>query len=374
MIDVIVVGAGPIGAYTAFQLANRGFEVLVLEKQSRPGLNIICSGVISKTAYRRYELPGAAILTEVDSFTIISPRGQCLEYVHPETLAYVVDRSVFDTELVEMVRNRGVRILFNQEVRTVEQNTDVCTVHAGNRQYQSQYVILATGVNYHLHRLVGLSRPPHHLIGAQVEMDYCPATDAVQIHMGRDIAPGSFGWVIPLNNRRSRIGLLVAKNGQEFLNHLLKTRIYPLLNQEPSECVINLKSIAHGPVEKSVNQRVAAVGEAAGQIKTTTGGGISFGLLCSEILCEKLSRSLKNGNNLEEYDLDWHSVLMPEINIGFKTRQMAEKLDDETLEKLFNFVKKNRFWVNTLIPRVHFDHHADLLYYCLETFRFLLKK
>ncbi len=374
MTDVIIIGAGPIGAYTAFQLASRGFDVIALDKQPKPGLNIICSGVIGKTAYKRYELPGAAIQTEIDAFTIISPQGQRLEYVHPETLAYIVDRSIFDAELVELARNKGARIMFNHEVIAVEQNGPECTVTTVNRSYKSRYLIIATGVNSRLHRTIGLARPPHYLLGAQIETDYYTRSESVQIHLGRDIAPGSFGWVIPLNNRRSRIGLLVHKDAQAKLNHMLQTRVYPHMDRKPKECTISMKPIAYGPAPCTVNKRVASVGEAAGQVKTTTGGCISFGLLCSEILCEKLSRSLKKGDGLEEYDLEWHSVLMPELKIGLDTRRMAEKLDDETLEKLFDFVKKNRFWVKTLVPRVNFDHHSDLLYYCLETFKFLLKK
>lgn len=374
MHDVIVIGAGPVGAYTAFQLTDRGYDVVLLEKKPSAGQHIVCSGVIGKTAFQRYELPRAAILTKIDAFTIFSPQGQRLEYIHPDTLAYVVDRAVLDRYLVARAQKRGARVLFNQPVTQIEQTADQCQVHAAGNSYRGRFVILATGVNYRLHGLAGLSRPPDFLLGAQLDLNFKPSSAAVQIHLGREIAPGSFGWVIPLTEDRSRVGLLVQKNARAYLKKMLATRVYPQMERKPRKNRILVKPIAYGPVERSVHHRIAAVGEAAGQIKTTTGGGIAFGLLCSEILCDKLHQAFKNGDHLQDYNLEWHSVLMSEINIGYKTRQMAEKLDDLRLENLFNFVKKNRFWVNTLMPRVHFDHHTDLLYYCLETFRFLLKK
>jgi geranylgeranyl reductase family protein len=371
--DVIVIGGGPIGSYTAFRLADRGLSVAVLEKEADAGLNAICSGVIGKAAYKKYHLPRAAILTEIDSFNFVSPQDQRLEYIHPESLAYVVDRRIFDRTLIKQARGKGAEIHFGQEVRELTSRPHDNRIRTQNREYQARIVVLATGVNHRLHKMAGLDDPPAFLYGSQVEIPFAGQSRSVEIHLGKNIAPGSFGWVIPINNRVSRIGVILDQKGAAWLNKMLEERIYPRSSHRVPRARIIVKPIVYGPLKKSVHNRILAVGEAAGQVKTTTGGCISFGLLCSEILVDKLEQTLDNGNHLDDYDLEWHSTLMPELNIGFEVRQVAARMTDENLEQFFSFIKKNRYWVDALVSRVNFDHHSDLLYYCMESFKFLMK-
>jgi len=371
--DVIVIGAGPIGSYTAFRLADRGLSVAILEKNADTGLNTICSGVIGKAAYKKYGLPREAVLTEIDSFNFVSPEGQRLEYVHPETLAYVVDRRLFDRALLGRARSKGADIHFHREVRELVPRPYDVLVRTREFEYQARAVILATGVNHQLHKMAGLDEPQAFLYGSQVEIPFINPSRSVEIHLGKKVAPGSFGWVIPINNRVSRIGVVVDQKGTNWLRKMLEERIYPRMSHRPSHARIYVKPIVHGPLKKSVEGRVMAVGEAAGQVKTTTGGCISFGLLCSEILVDKLEQTLDNDNRLREYDLEWHSTLTPEVNIGFDVRRVAQKMTDENLERFFSFIKKNRYWVDALVTRVNFDHHSDLIYYCMESFKFLMR-
>lgn len=371
--DVIIIGAGPIGSYTAFRLAERGLSVAILEKNSDNGLNAICSGVIGKAAYKKYNLPREAILTEIDSFNFVSPEGQRLEYLHPETLAFVVDRRLFDKALLNRARSKGAVVHFLHEVRELEPRPHDVLVRTKYYEYQARAVVLATGISHHLHKMAGLDEPQAYLYGSQVEIPFISQSRSVEIHLGKKFAPGSFGWVIPINNRVSRIGVVVDQKGTGWLKKMLEERICPRMSHRPLQTRIFVKPIVHGPLKKSVEGRVMAVGEAAGQVKTTTGGCISFGLLCSEILVDKLEKTLDNENRLQEYDLEWHSTLMPELNIGFDVRRIAQKMTDENLERFFSFIKKNRYWVDALVSRVNFDRHSDLLYYCMESFKFLMK-
>jgi digeranylgeranylglycerophospholipid reductase len=370
--DVIVVGAGPIGSFTAARLADRGLSVAIMEKQPEAGLNVICSGVIGKHPFKKYSLPRESILSEIDSFTFVSPQGQRLEYVHSESMAYVVDRSLFDRTLVERAKESGVSVLLGYDVRDIRPRPYDNLVLARDREFQAAVVILATGVDHRLHQMAGLENPPAYLYGSQVEIPFPSPSRSVEIHLGRSIAPGSFGWVIPVNNRTSRIGVIVDQKGPAWLKKMLDERIATLVRHKLPKCRIAVKPIVYGPLKKSVHDRVLAVGEAAGQVKTTTGGSISFGLQCSEILVDKVERFFDNGSRIDEYDLEWHSTLMPELNMGFEVRRVAQKITDENLERFFSFVKKNRHWVDSLVSRVNFDHHSDLLYYCIESFKFLM--
>ena len=108
-------------------------------------------------------------------------------------------------------------------------------------------------------------------------------------------------------------------------------------------------------------------------MKTTTGGGIFYGFLCSEIAVDKLTGTLRDGKDLRDYEVTWHSALASELDIGVRLRKIASTLKNKDIENLFDFVKKHRFWVDLLVPRINFDYHSSFIYFCLKSFSSLLK-
>jgi len=373
--DVAVIGAGPIGSYTAYQLVDKGFDVCLIDAKQNIGKNVICTGVISKEAFRRYDLPSESILSRIDSFVFISPQGQRLEYIHPDVLAYVVSREIFDKALLALAQKCGADVYLHQQIITIEHSSQYYRLRSKDKKYRARAVVLATGVNYGLHTSLGLSTPPGFLYGSQVELPSSSPNQSsrIEIHISQSFAPGSFGWVVPISNDHSRFGVIVEKAATLGLERMLKERLH-FSSSRFDKMRIKQKPIAYGPIERSVRDKILAVGEAAGQVKTTTGGGIFYGLLCSEIAVDKLQRTLKSGYSLKDYEITWRTALVPELDIGRRMRESAQSLSDNTIEKLFKFVKQHRFWVELLVPRINFDYHSNFLFYCLNSFESFLKK
>ncbi|MEO0142767.1 MAG: hypothetical protein ABIL15_05375, partial [candidate division WOR-3 bacterium] len=238
--------------------------------------------------------------------------------------------------------------------------------------YYARSVVIATGIDYNLQVQTGLGKPDKFLHGAQIELPLSLDNSRIEIHLSQKFAPGSFGWIVPSGKNWARVGLLVDNQPRLYLKRMLEERIdgCAICNLKKE---LKTKLIANGPIKRSVKGRIIAVGEAAGQIKTTTGGGISFGLLCSEIAVDKMTRVLKGKGKLEDYEMTWRSILKPEFDIGREIRLISHKLSDEALERLFSFVKKNRFWVKFLLPKINFDFHSDLLSFCLRSFSLVLR-
>lgn len=122
--DVVVVGAGPIGSYTAYQLVDKGFDVCVLDEKERIGKEVICAGVVSKEAFKRYDLPSESILSRIDSFTFVSPSTQRLEYKHPDVFAYVVSREKFDDRLLKLAKRCGADVRLRQRVTEIKESSN----------------------------------------------------------------------------------------------------------------------------------------------------------------------------------------------------------------------------------------------------------
>jgi len=370
--DVIVVGAGPVGSYTAYQLADKGFDIALVDAKKEIGSNIICAGVISKEAFKRYDLPGDSILSRIDTATFVSPSGRHLVYQPKKIFSYIVCRRTFDHGLFRLATSVGCDVHLQHKVTSVRKAKDHYTVIAGRKHLRTRAIVLATGINYDLHDKAGLSKPNHFIYGSQIELPMVHTGNEIEVHLGQDIAPNSFGWVIPAGEHATRIGVLTTRKGKTFLKRLLEKRLHIPINKL-NEKELQLKPIAYGGAKRTAKDKILAVGEAAGQVKTTTGGGIFYGLLCSEIAVDKMSQTLKNGKDLADYDLTWHSALASELDIGMNLRKIASTLKDEDIENIFEFVKKHRFWVDLLVPRINFDFHSSFIYFCLKSFGSLLK-
>ncbi|MGQ9816809.1 MAG: geranylgeranyl reductase family protein [bacterium] len=370
--DIIVVGGGPVGSYTAQRLSQNGFDVCVLEQKSVIGDDVVCTGLISKESFQRYELPTESILTRILSFSFISPRRQVLKYTHPDIFAYVVNRSIFDKKLAERAQHAGVRYWLGVRVDSIEESVGYYRVCANGKSWKGRSVVIATGVNYKLQRKLGLGKPKQFLYGSQIELPRDGDDTDIEIHISGHYIPNSFAWVAPVNRKMARVGMILEKRGKGYLQRFIKERLnfnnYPNLEQG-----IAVKPIAYGPINKSATGKIIVVGEAAGQVKTTTGGGIFMGLFCADIAVEKITKALQKGTTIKDYDITWRSALSSELEIGRKVRQVASQFNDRIIERLFTFIKHNQIWVDFLTPRINFDFHSDLFYYCLKAFTFLLK-
>ena len=127
--------------------------------------------------------------------------------------------------------------------------------------------------------------------------------------MGRSVAPGAFGWKIPLGHGRVRVGLMCWEEPRPYFSALLQ-RVAPGL--ERGEAKFRQKAIGQMPVGNCVAERVVAIGEAAVHVKTSTGGGIYFGLLSAEMAAEVILRAFQKGDfsvhTLGEFERFWRTA------------------------------------------------------------------
>ena len=127
---------------------------------------------------------------------------------------------------------------------------------------------------------------------------------------------------------------------------------------------LQVKPIAQGIVSKTFRDRVLVVGEAAGQVKTTTGGGVYFGLLCAEIAGNVINDAFKEGDFSERrfsvYEKQWKSQIGKEIRLGTAARTLCGKMKDRQIEKIFNVVQSDGFF-DYIAKHADFDWHGSFV-------------
>ncbi len=367
--DIVVIGAGPAGLHAAHQLAAGGLDVVLLESRKGIGDGAICSGVIGEEAFERFALPTSAVITELRWIQAISPRGKKLEHQTDTSLARVVEKAAFNRALGERAAAAGVDIRLGYYVGSIEHQKDsvVLGIRAGDddwRKLRTRMAVIASGVNGSLNRMLGLSRPSQLLRAMQADLalnDGDPSGPTM-IYVGRAVAPGAFGWKIPMGGGRARVGVMTTDNPKPYFKKLVH-RIAP--DCDESQLVSSQKAIAQAPVGRCFTERVLAIGEAAGHVKTSTGGGIYYGLMSAEFAATVILRAFRKGDFtapvLSDFERYWRAAFGSELLVGFLAREIAARFPDILIEKIFASAAASNFIVR-LDGKLKFDwHHKALL-------------
>lgn len=366
MHDVLVVGAGCVGSYLARLLAEEGLDVLVLEKDQKVGDSVNCSGIIGREAFSFADLPTQAIQSELRAFRVFGPSRGSVAYRPPEPLGYIVDRVRFDQGLAERAMQSGAVYALGNWVEEVEPGPDSVSlrVRSGEEEMQvrGRVCVLATGFGGKFFHRLSFGRIDAWIQGVQLEADI-DNVENTEIYLGRAVAPGSFAWVVPVGNGRCKVGLLARVGGGDFLRRFMES---PPIARRLKVWDGSMKAslLPLGWLPKTCSDRLMVVGEAAGQVKLTTSGGIYYGLLCAEI-AKKVLKSAFRMNDFTEsmlaaYDAEWRGKLEPERATGMIFRKVIAKMSDRQIDALIQVTQ-----VDGIIPLANrmfrFDWHAPLL-------------
>ena len=369
MRDVAVVGAGPAGLYAAYRLASAGLGVTVFDAQESVGENAVCSGVIGEEAFVRFGLPARTVVNRIYAIRAVSPAGRTLEYGSATPLARVVDKAEFNRDLASLARSAGAELCSGRLVESIAREKPGTVLqfrsrHGAKGKMRARVSVIASGVAGSLNGALGLVKPREFLraVQADIPLGKDGIANPTEIYVGRSVAPGAFGWKIPLGHGRVRLGLMCLEDPRPYFSALLR-RVAPGL--ESGEVKVRQKPIGQMPVGNCVAERIVAVGEAAVHVKTSTGGGIYFGLLSAEMAAEVILRAFRNGDfsvhTLGEFERFWRSAFGIELWAGYLARRLAARLSDSLIERTFDRAKGMDL-LSRLSENLRFDwHHKAIL-------------
>lgn len=352
-----------MGNRAAYVLARQGWRVAVLEKENGVGEKPSCTGIIGQECVRSFDIADSVILRQVKSARLFSPAGQMLYIKRDEHQASILDRAAFAVAMARKAQNAGAQCLFDSTVHDMRRTREGVEVYCRKRggNLMARAVVIASGYGTRLTEAMGLGKTSDFVVGAQVEV-LAKEADEVEVYFGRETAPGFFGWLVPTIDGKARVGLLSRRAPEEYLKKLLGS----LASQGkvvPGDGKPNCGTIPLRPLRRTCGDRILAVGDAAGQVKPTTGGGIYYGMLCADIAAGVLNEALHHDNlsarRLSEYEREWRRRLGRELTVGYWARKLFERFSDQRIDRLFDVVmKKGLDKILLADDDVSFDWHS----------------
>lgn len=363
--DVLIVGGGPAGLYAGRTLARAGCRVDLVEEHREFGAPVHCTGVLARDAFERFDLDPGSILNELRTVQFVSPSDTRIEYVSATAEAVAIDRRLFDRQLAEDAVAAGVRV-HNARVTSLTVSPQGAAVVAGDRRFTSEAVLLACGASYGLQRQLGLGMPRQIVRSAQAELP-CNRPRDVEVHFGSAAAPGGFAWAVPVHRRDRpyvRVGVMCDGDAGTHFRRMvgqLQRRWGIQVDEVPTP---RLKALPLAPIEQTYSDRVLVLGDAAGLVKPTTGGGIYYSLLSARLAADTLQPALARGDlsaaRLAPYEAAWKRHLGSELRWQTLLRRVAQRLSDRDIDRLFDLAN-----TDGLMPLVYrtarFNQHREFI-------------
>jgi geranylgeranyl reductase family protein len=364
----------------AEHLTKAGLRVALLEEHPEVGVPVHCSGLVSPRALTIAGIPEDAVaLRRYRQARIWGPGGGRLWVRSGSVQAVAIERDRFDQTLARRAVSAGAELMLETAARRFERVDGQVQVWArtpgGELQLRAPLLIGADGATSRVARWLrrdlwsgrGRWQPRDRrsevIPAKKVDIAFSGrGTDSVEIFVGKNVAPGWFGWVIPTGERRATIGLGTIGSLREctpaFLD-LVRQRFGDFAVEGVRRAPLPL-----GPARDFVADGVLLVGAAARQTKPTTGGGVYLGVRAAQLAAETAIRALEAGDTsrraLAAYEQAWHRLEGHEVRVGGWLRGAFRRLSDRQLDWIV--ATAGEPWAQEAIARLgDIDYPADLL-------------
>lgn len=358
--DVIVVGGGPAGSITARTAAEKGCDVLLIEKRQEIGDPVRCGEGCSKDTITPFiDLDPRWVSAEVEGARVFAPDGTLIPMGQDSSRpGIVLERKIFDRVLAQSASKAGAEVVVKTSATALLKNDGFISgikARSFGEEFEikSKIVVGADGIESKVGRWAGIDTSlrlkdvetcaQFLMTDIDINPDFC------DFFVGNTIAPGGYAWVFPKGKNMANVGVgVVGSRANEMkpidcLNKFVRER-FP--DGKAIELIIGAVPLS-GSIEKTVTNGLLLVGDAARQSDPITGGGIYNSLNCAKIagnvIAEAASKNDYSAKMLNKYEKVWRATIGKSIDKNYRVKELFMKMTDQQLNDLAHSLKGVKF-------------------------------
>jgi len=328
--DVVVAGGSISGLMSAREIAKKGHSVLVLEEGFEIGTPDHCGGLVSKSALDELgiEPTQKTFDSAINSALIYAPGGKHIGINSKKQKVIVVNRRELDKQVARQAKQAGAKI----RVKTGFKEKTKLGVKTTDGEIGCKILVDCRGVG----ALTNNERDGV-LLSAQYEVYADWIEDGkVEVYFDNIKYPGFFAWIIPSGNGAGKVGVAGRKiNVSNLMEQFLKSK-----GNHSTIRKIFAPIWIKGPIKNFVVENTVIAGDAAGQSKPTTAGGIYSCGMGGIFAGTAISKYLESDDQtqLKQYQKNWHDKFGKEFEKQRLARKILERVDNKTIDTIFNTI------------------------------------
>ena len=347
--DAVIAGGSISGLMTAREIAKKGHSVLVLEEGFEIGTPDHCGGLVSTSALSELgvEPTQKTFDSTIDSALIYAPSGKNMEINSKKQKVIVVNRRELDKQVARQAEQAGAEI----RVKTGFKEKTKLGVKTTDGEIRCKTLVDCRGVG----ALINNERDGV-LLSAQYEVYADWIKDGrVEVYFDNVKYPGFFAWIIPSGNGTGKVGIAGREiNVSNMMKQFLKSK-----GNHSTIRKIFAPIWIKGPIKNFVTGDIVIAGDAAGQSKPTTAGGIYScgmgGIFAGNAITKYLESDDKS--HLKQYKKDWHDKFGREFEKQRLARKILERIDNKTIDSIFDTITPEI--TDKISNKDDFDFHAS---------------
>ena len=347
--DVVVAGGSVAGLLSAREISSKGFSVLVIEEDYEIGTPEHCGGLVSIAGLEELGIiPFRKTFDHMMEYAEIkSPNGKSFTINSKKQKVVEISRRELDKQIAFQAQKNGTEI----KVRTSFQEVTNTGIRTNEENIDCKIFVDARGVSSLIHkdRTGILSSAQYEIYANWIKKG------KVEVIFDQEKYPGFFAWVIPSNEGKGKVGVAgKGINVSDTLNEILK---------EKGDFSTIRKIFApiwiKGPIEKFVDGKTVIIGDAAGQAKPTTAGGIYTSGMGGVYAGQAISKFLQTNkiSDLQEYQKKWTDRFGKEFEKQLVARKVLERINNQTINKLFESITPEI--TKEISEKEDFDFHTS---------------
>src|SRR3989338_687346 len=326
---ITIIGAGPAGSYLAFLLAKQGKEVTIVEEHNAVGMPVQCTGIVTHSIEDFFKLKREVVANRLNKVIVVSKSSRTEANVDE----IVMWRDKFDQFVADMAQDEGARLLLGHKFLGLNgrNSIKIKDKESGKiKNIKSSIIVGADGPYSSVAKSAGINPISKKYIGMQAKVNLSMDANSFETYFGSDF-PNFFGWCVPESEHTARLGIGCLENAQDYFYKFLKNRT----GKKEILCWESGLIPLYDPKRVMQKGNIYLIGDAAAQVKATTGGGIVPSLKAARTLCNCI---INNKNYNKEFKKNSGRGLLLHLMI----RKILYNFSDKDYDSLLKLMGQER--------------------------------